>query len=227
MWQGTGREAFFLLLVMTRLMGKTQLSQLKFFDYIVGITIGSTASTLATNTETPVIAGVTSILVWAGLAIAIDFLTLKSIYIRKIIEGEPSVIIKNGKLMEEAMARAYYDLEAMMTQLRNKGIFDLSQVEEAVLETNGQLSVLVKSQHQPVTPEDLKLDTQYKGMPQILVVDGNIARHRLAELKLDENWLWEQLHNLGINDLSEVMVAQLDATGKLYVDKKSDWTGWN
>mgnify|MGYP001954146269 CR=1 FL=1 len=227
MWQGTGREAFFLLLVMTRLMGKTQLSQLKFFDYIVGITIGSTASTLATNTETPVIAGVTSILVWAGLAIAIDFLTLKSIYIRKIIEGEPSVIIKNGKLMEEAMARAHYDLEAMMTQLRNKGIFDLSQVEEAVLETNGQLSVLVKSQHQPVTPEDLKLDTQYKGMPQILVVDGNIARHRLAELKLDENWLWEQLHNLGINDLSEVMVAQLDATGKLYVDKKSDWTGWN
>lgn len=219
--------AFFLLLIMTRLMGKTQLSQLNFFDYAVGITIGSTASTLATNTETPVVAGVTSILVWAGLAIAIDRLTLKSLYASKIIEGEPSVIIKNGKLMEEAMDRANYDMEELMTQLRNRGIFDLSQVEEAVLETNGQLSVLLKSQYRPVTPEDLKLDTQYEGMPQILVVDGNIARHRLAELNLDEEWLWEQLRNLGINDLSEVMVAQLDTTGKLYVDKKSDWEGRN
>ena len=79
----------------------------------------------------------------------------------------------------------------------------------------------------PVTPADLHLDTQYEGMPQILVVDGNIARHRLAELKLDENWLWEHLRNLGIHDLSEVMVAQLDTTGKLYVDKRSDWEGWN
>lgn len=219
--------AFFLLLLMTRLMGKTQLSQLSFFDYIVGITIGSTASTLATNTETPVVAGVTSILVWSGLALAIDRLTLNNLYVSKIMKGEPIVIIKSGKLMEETMARAHYDLEELMTQLRDRGIFDLSQVEEAILETNGKLSVLVKSQYRPVTPADLHLDTQYEGMPQILVVDGNIARHRLAELKLDENWLREQLRNLGIHDLSEVMVAQLDTTGKLYVDKRSDWEGWN
>lgn len=193
----------------------------------MGITIGSTASTLATNTETPVVAGVTSILVWSGLALAIDRLTLNNLYVSKIMKGEPIVIIKSGKLMEETMARAHYDLEELMTQLRDRGIFDLSQVEEAILETNGKLSVLVKSQYRPVTPADLHLDTQYKGMPQILVVDGNIARHRLAELKLDENWLREQLRNLGIHDLSEVMVAQLDTTGKLYVDKRSDWEGWN
>lgn len=215
--------AFFLLLIMTRLMGKTQLSQLNFFDYVVGITIGSTASTLATNMDTPAVAGVTSILVWSGLAIAIDRLTLKNIYIRKIIEGEPSVIIKNGKLMEKAMARANYDLAELMVQLRNKNIFNLSEVEEAVLEPDGQLSVLLKSQYQPVTPQDLNLDTQYKGMPQVLVVNGNIARHRLTELNLSEDWLLEQLRNLGINDLAEVMVAQLDTSGRLYVDKKSDW----
>lgn len=215
--------AFFLLLIMTRLMGKTQLSQLNFFDYVVGITIGSTASTLATNMDTPAVAGVTSILVWSGLAIAIDRLTLKNIYIRKIIEGEPSVIIKSGKLMEKAMARANYDLAELMVQLRNKNIFNLSEVEEAVLEPDGQLSVLLKSQYQPVTPQDLNLDTQYKGMPQVLVVNGNIARHRLTELNLSEDWLLEQLRNLGINDLAEVMVAQLDTSGRLYVDKKSDW----
>src|SRR5690554_3347301 len=215
--------AFFLLFIMTRLMGKTQLSQLNFFDYVVGITIGSTASTLATNMDTPAVAGVTSILVWSGLAIAIDRLTLKNIYIRKIIEGEPSVIIKSGKLMEKAMARANYDLAELMVQLRNKNIFNLSEVEEAVLEPDGQLSVLLKSQYQPVTPQDLNLDTQYKGMPQVLVVNGNIARHRLTELNLSEDWLLEQLRNLGINDLAEVMVAQLDTSGRLYVDKKSDW----
>ena len=118
--------AFFLLLLMTRLMGKTQLSQLNFFDYVVGITIGSTASTLATNTETPVVAGVTSILVWSGLAMAIDRLTLKNLYASKIIEGEPSVIIKNGKLMEEAMAKANIHGE-LMTRCGNRG-FDFSQV---------------------------------------------------------------------------------------------------
>ena len=218
--------AFFLLFVMTRLMGKTQISQLNFFDYIIGITIGSTASTMATDIDTPAVSGATSILVWSGLAIAIDRLTLKNIIIRKITEGEPTVVIKNGKLMEKAMARANYDISELMIELRNKGIFELSQVEEAVLEPNGNLSVLPKSQYQPVTPQDLNIDTKYKGMPQILMVDGNIAHHRLSELNLTEDWLKQQLNNLGINDLSEVMVAQLDTTGKLYVDKKSDWQGW-
>jgi|SRR5690554_808181 len=218
--------AFFLLFVMTRLMGKTQISQLNFFDYIIGITIGSTASTMATDIDTPAVSGATSILVWSGLAIAIDRLTLKNIIIRKITEGEPTVVIKNGKLMEKAMERANYDISELMIELRNKGIFELSQVEEAVLEPNGNLSVLPKSQYQPVTPQDLNIDTKYKGMPQILMVDGNIAHHRLSELNLTEDWLKQQLNNLGINDLSEVMVAQLDTTGKLYVDKKSDWQGW-
>lgn len=218
--------AFFLLLIVTRLMGKTQISQLNFFDYIIGITIGSTASTMATDMNTPALSGATSILVWSGLAIAMDRLTLKNIYMRKIIEGEPTVVIKNGKIMEEAMARANYDVSELLRELRYKGIFELSQVEEAVLETNGDLSVLPKSQHRPVTPQDLNLDTEYKGMPQILVVDGNIAHHRLAELNLTEDWLKQQLNNMGINDLSEVVVAQLDTTGKLYVDRKSDWQGW-
>src|SRR5690554_1124758 len=92
--------AFFLLLLMTRLMGKTQISQLNFFDYIIGITIGSTASTMATEIDTAALAGAISILVWSGLAIVMDRLTLKNIFIRKIIEGEPTVVIKNGKLME-------------------------------------------------------------------------------------------------------------------------------
>src|SRR5690554_1481802 len=186
--------AFFLLFVMTRLMGKTQISQLNFFDYVIGITIGSTASTMATDIDTSAVSSATSILIWSGLAIVIDRLTLKNIFIRKITEGEPSVIIKNGKLMEKAMARANYDISELMVELRNKGIFELSQVEEAVLEPNGNLSVLPKSQYQPVTPQDLNLDTKYKGMPQILVVDGNIAHHRLSELNLTEDWLKQQLN---------------------------------
>ena len=115
---------------MTRLMGKPAFA-VEFLRLYCGITIGSTASTLATNTETPVVAGVTSILVWSGLALAIDRLTLKNLYVNKIMKGEPIVIIKSGKLMEETMARAHYDLEELMTH-RDRGIFDLSQVEEAI-----------------------------------------------------------------------------------------------
>lgn len=219
--------AFCTLLLMARLMGKTQVSQLTFFDYIVGITIGSITASLSIQTERKMTTVVAGVLIWAVLKILVDYISLKSIPARKILEGEPTVVVKNGKIMEDAMARARYDIEELDAQLRNLKVFDLSQVEEAVLEIDGKLSVLQKSQYQPVTPKDLNIPTKYQGMPQVLVVDGRIAQHRLKEVGLTEDWLKQQLEGLGVSDISEIMVAQLNTQGKLYVDKKSDWEGWN
>lgn len=218
--------AFFTLLIMARLMGKTEVSQLTYFDYVVGITIGSIAASMSIDTGLMATTAAVGVLVWAGLKIGTELLTLKSNPARKLLEGEPVVVIKNGKLMEDAMARAFYNVDELMIQLRNLKVFDLSQIEEAVLEPNGRLSFQLKSQFQPVTPKDLGLSTSYKGMSHILVVDGNIAHSRLAEIGLNEEWLFQQLKNLGVNDISEVMVAQLNTQGELYVDKKSDWEGW-
>ncbi|MTI79272.1 MAG: DUF421 domain-containing protein [Firmicutes bacterium] len=218
--------AFLTLLLMARLMGKVQISQLTFFEYIVGITIGSVAASMSIDTNLPTTSAITGIIVWTAMVIITSRLVLNNIPARKIIQGEPTVLVKNGKVMESAMKRVAYNVSELLTQLRNEQIFDLSQVEEAVLETNGKLSILLKSQNQPLTPSDLNIDTKYKGMPEVLVVDGNIAGHRLKELGLTEGWLYQELKNLGINELSEVMVAQLNTQGELYVDKKSDWDGW-
>lgn len=216
--------AFFILLLLARLMGKTQVSQLTFFDYVTGITIGSIAASMSIDTTIQTISGVVGLLVWAGLAILMDMVVLKSVPARKIIQGEPTVIIRNGKLMEDAMARCHYNVDELMTQLRGYKIFDLSKVQEAVLETNGKLSVLTKPEASPLTRKDLNMNTAKIGaQPMILVADGNIAHHRLENLGLNEDWLKEQIRKHGVNDLGEVMVAQLGTEGELYVDARNDW----
>lgn len=216
--------AFFVLLLLARLMGKTQISQLSFFDYIVGITVGSIAAVLSVDTTIQAVSCTVGLLVWAGLAVAMDSLVLKSIPARKLIEGEPTIIIRSGKLMEEAMARAHYSVSELMTQLRQHQVFDLSQVQEAVLETNGKLSVLTKPAESAPTRKDLNINTaSMEGEPVIMVVDGNIAHHRLKEKNLDENWLMVQLKAQGVNRVDDVMVAQLGSSGQLYVDTRADW----
>lgn len=124
------------------------------------------------------------------------------------------------------MKRIPYNYDELLSQLRNNKVFDLSKIEEAVLEPNGKLSILLKSQYQPVTPQDLNISTKYQGMPQTLIVDGHIAQHRLKEIKLTEEWLINELKKFGINDINEVVVAQLNTNGELYIDKRSDWEGW-
>jgi len=216
--------AFFVLLILARLMGKTQISQLTFFDYVVGITIGSIAAITSTNVNSPIIGGLIALTLWAALALASHALVLKSIPARKLLQGEPTVVIRNGKLMEDSMARSQYNVDELMLQLRQQKVFDLSKVQQAVLETNGKLSVLLKADEAAPTRKDLQIDTSSMGgQPVVLVVGGNIAYHRLKEMKLDENWLMEQLKAQGINRVDEVVVAQLGTSGELYVDTKSDW----
>lgn len=216
--------AFFVLLLLARLMGKTQISQLSFFDYIVGITVGSIAAVMSVDTTIQAVNCAVALLVWAGLAVAMDSLVLKSLPARKLIEGEPTVVIRNGKLMEEAMARSHYSVSELMTQLRQHQVFDLARVQEAILETDGKLSVLTKPEESSPTRKDLNIGTaSMGGEPVILVVDGNIAHHRLKERKLDENWLMEHLKARGVSRVDDVMVAQLGTTGELYVDTRADW----
>lgn len=216
--------AFIILLFMARIMGKTQVSQLTFFDYVTGITIGSIAASMSVDTTIQTVSAGAGILVWAGLAIAIDFWVLKSIPARKFIQGEPTVVIRNGKLMEDAMGRIHYNIDELMAQLRSNKVFDLSAVQEAVLETNGKLSVLTKPEESSPTRKDLNVSIATMGRhPLILMVDGNIAHHRLNSLGLNEDWLKEELTKQGIENLNNVMVAQLGTSGELYVDARKDW----
>lgn len=149
--------AFIVLLVLTRLVGRRQFSQLTFFDFVSGTAIGGMGAIMATNMNVNVWAVFAAFLTFMVLLILNGYVALESRPLRKLLHGEPVMVIHNGKILEGNMAIMRYSMDDLMTNLREKGFFDVGQVEYAVLETDGQLSVLAKSQNRPVTPEDLNM----------------------------------------------------------------------
>lgn len=214
--------AFTSMVVFTRLMGKKAISQLTFFHYIVGITIGSIAATLSTDLSLKPFPQWVGLGAWVVLAIVFEFTVLKSRWWAKMLEGESTILIHNGKIMEQNMAANHYQLAELMEQLRGRGVFNPADVEFAILETDGNLTVLKKSQCQPVTPADLHIATTFKGISTELVQEGQIIDQNLKQLNLDEQWLLDELRKKGIADLKQVVYASLDTEGNLYVDKYKD-----
>ncbi len=217
-----GIIAFTSLLIFARVLGKQQISQLTFFEYVLGITIGSMAASLTTDLRAPAWPHWVGLLTWVLAALAVQWVTLKWRYAAKYIDGEPTVVIMNGQVMEKALRTLRYRLSDLLELLRTKGVFDLSEVEFAVLEANGSLSVLRKSQHQPVTPKDLNLPTTYKGVSTELIYDGVVVDQNLEQVNLDRAWLEAELRKQGIESPEEVFAATLETSGKLYVDRYRD-----
>lgn len=214
--------SFFVLLILIRLMGKQQVSQLTFFDYVVGITIGSIASTLSVQINQNTTATLVGLLVWTALPIMLAFLSLKNVWIRKVVEGEATVVVENGKILEQNLAKLRLSTDDLIAQLRTKNVFNLADVEFALFENNGKLSVELKSQKQPLTPGDLQIPTRYAGLPTTLIADGKMLKDALKSLNLTQAWLRHQLEKQQIKDIAQVSLAQLDTTGNLYVDLKGD-----
>lgn len=214
--------AYYFLVIMTRLLGKKVISQLNFFDFIVGITIGSIAAAASTDPDLPLIWPLTAVAVWVASAIFNNYLSLKSITFRKLTEGEATMVVYQGKLLERNMAKIRYNADDLMAQLRNQGVFSLDQVEYALLETDGHLSVLQKAEDQPLTPRDLGMEMPRQQMPVVVISEGKIIPHRLREIKITKAWLEEMLRREGVDDLTQVVLAQVSTDGKLYVDLVDD-----
>lgn len=212
---------FFLLILLTRLIGKKFLAQMTFFDFVTGIIIGTIGGAYVT-TEVEGIYVLLSPIILTILVILTGFFTLKSVPARKLIEGEPLVMIQNGKIFEENLRKIRYNLDDLMMQLREKGVFDLDEVEFAILETHGQLSILKKSQNLPVTPKDLNISTKYKGASSEIIRDGRIVEQNLKQNNLTHEWLYNELASRNIKNIREVFLASLSTDGNLYVDLRKD-----
>ncbi|MGI9861405.1 DUF421 domain-containing protein [Moorella naiadis] len=215
--------AFFAILIYTRILGKQQIGQLTFFEYINGITFGSIAAVLATDTAPNQtwmhFLGLTLFAFFTWLA---GYAALVSRPARKLISGEPTVVVHNGKILEENMKKMRYNFDELAMQLRQKNVFDIADVEYAIMEPDGDLSVLLKSQKRPLTPADLQLPTEYEGVATELIEDGEILFQNLEQNHLDEKWLIQQLQAQGIQDISQVDYAVLRSNGSLYVNCKED-----
>lgn len=217
--------SFIVLLLLTRLMGKRQVSQLTFFDYIVGITIGSIAAEMSFDQNVRIINGITSLLIWGLIPFILAIISLKSRIFQQLIDGKPTIIIKNGEILEKSMKKVFLSIDELMLLLREKNIFKISDVEIAILETNGQLSVLKKTSQQPVTPQMLKMVLKQEKAPTLLIVDGQILYKNLATLGYTEEWLMKEIRKQGATNTDEVFLAQVSSDGELFVDLYEDHNG--
>lgn len=217
-----GFFAFAFLLLFSRLVGKKQINQFSFFDYIVGITVGSIAATMTTELDSPPYIHLLGMFVWFLFSWILGVITIKNRVASKLFLGEPTIIIHNGKILERNMAKMNYHMDELMQQLRIRGVFDPKDVEFAVLETNGYLSVKKKSQKRTLTPQDLKIPTKYEGMSIELIYDGQILHQNLEMIGLNQKWLMAELRKQKINSLDQVSLCTIDSEGKLYVDLRKD-----
>jgi uncharacterized membrane protein YcaP (DUF421 family) len=217
---------YFIVLIVIRLMGKREVGQLSPFDFVVAIIIAELAAIPMQSTGVPLWHGIVPLVTLGLLEVLISLVTFNSPVLRKILNGEPQIIIENGKLCKDEMRKARYSLDDLLSQLRDKGIANISDVEFAMLETCGKLSVIPKSQKRPVTPGDLQIPTDYEGLPTVIVMDGAIQSRNLKRISLDEEWAAERLQEAGINP-SKVFFATLGTDGRLNIVKDEDDIGNN
>lgn len=214
--------AYIALFALTRIMGKREISQMSFFDYTVGISIGSITANLALDRTQSFLSILPALIVFCVFEILLSYISLKSVTFRRIVDGSSTILVKNGKVMERALFKTRMNMDDLMIKLREKNAFKLADVEFALLEPDGQVSVLLKSSKQPVTPSDMNIQTQYMGLPDMVIEEGRIIGDRLREKELTQSWLMAKLAEQGVYDLSKVMYAQVDTSGNLYVDFYDD-----
>ncbi len=213
---------FFSLLIFTRIIGKEQISQLTFFDYVLGITIGSIAASLTTDLSSRAWPHWVGLITWAALGYLMEIVTLKWRYVAKVLEGEPVIVIMNGKIMEKALKKAKYRISDILELMRNQGVFDPNEVDFAIIESNGQLSILKKAEHLPLTPKDMNIPVKNSGISTELIYDGILIEENLRQLNKDKAWLMSELKAHGINNVSEVFLVTLNPEGSIYIDKYDD-----
>lgn len=213
------------VLFFLRILGKRQVSTLQPYELVTIILLADVAAIPMATTGTPLVNGLVGLFALLVASYTVSFITMKSTRLRAAISGRPTVIIANGRIIEDAMKELRYTINDLLEQLRVMGWPNVQDVEFGVLETNGQLSVVPKSQKRPVNPEDLGLETEYEGLPTPLIVDGEVDLQNLGRLGLDREWLRSQLARRGLSRPEQVLYAALDTQGNLFCQAKTDGNG--
>lgn len=213
---GTSAASVAALFFLTKLLGYRQISQMTLFDYIIGITLGSIAAEMATDLET-LLQPLTAMVVYTLTAWLIAVGTNKSMKARRFLVGKSLILFDKGILYNENLRLAKIDIQEFLIQCRNSGYFDLNNIQTAVLEPNGKVSILPKTDSRPVTPQDMKLTPSQETLTANVVVDGQILADNLRQCGKDEEWLQKQLSAKGISSAKDVFLATCDSQGKCTV----------
>lgn len=213
---------YLLIIAGVRLMGKRQVGELEPSELVLSLIIADLASVPMQDYGIPLLTGVVPILALLSLTMILSVLTMKSVKFRALLCGRPSVVVQNGKLVQGEMNKTRLTVDELLEELRIKGYTDLSQIKYAILETNGQLSVLPYANQKPPTARDLKVSVEEGGLPRVVVSDGRLLEQNLKALGHDRPWLDAQLAQRGCKDLSQVFLLLVDEADAVYFAKKDE-----
>lgn len=213
--------AVVVLFFMTKLLGKRQVSELSLFEYITGITIGSLAAYISLDLEATWYLGLISVSVWVAATFGIEFLQLKNKAMRDFVDGKSTVLIKDGKIMEDNLKKERITTDELMEQLRKKNAFKVADVEFALIEPSGDINILLTRENQPLTPKHLGIKVAPEQEPQAVIMDGEIIDEPLSTIGLNREWLNTELEKMGVA-IENVFLGQVDTYGQLYVDLFDD-----
>lgn len=197
------------LWIIARIMGARQISQLTFYDYVMGITIGSIAGTLCIEPELPILFSLIAISVFAAFVIVVEFICLKSVWARRIFTGQSKILIENGLIIEKNLKLIRYDINDLLRELRTQGYFNIADVQHALLEANGKLSILPKMAKKPITVQDMSLNFDEQSLVANVIIDGKIMEENLKHKGKDKNWITNEITNQNA-ELSNVLLGTLD-----------------
>lgn len=213
--------AVVVLFFLTKLLGKRQVSQLSFFEYITGITLGSLVAYISLDTDKTWHLGMIALAVWVAFSLGIEFLQLKSKKARDFIDFKSTVLIKDGKILEDNMKKERLTTDELLEELRKKDVFKVADVEFAIMESDGAINVLLTRENQPLTPKHLGVKVAPEQETQAVIMDGKILDEPLDTLNLSRGWLHGELEKQGVT-VNNVFLGQVDSYGELTVDLYTD-----
>lgn len=211
------------LFLITKMLGKKQVSQLSLFDYVIGISIGNFAAEITINFDSSLIYGIVSVLIFGTFAYTISILTMKSIKIRRFFIGVPTVLIDKGQILEKGLKKVKFDINDLLEECRGNGYFDLNEIDYAIMEVNGKVSIMPKQPYKPITLKDMNLKESNQSLCANVIIDSNIMENNLKNMNKNIEWLEQQLKIKGYESLDNILLATLDKNEKFTVyEKNSD-----
>ena len=212
--------SLFTLFLVTKLLGKKQVSQLSLFDYVIGISIGNFAAEMTINVDSQYMNGTVAVLVFGLVAYSVSLVTMKSIHLRRFFMGRPTLLIQDGKLLIKGLKKVKFDVNDMLEECRGNGYFDISQIAYAVMEANGKISILPKSEYQQPTLKDLNIKGQRAGLCANVIIDGKLMQDAMNNMHVDKQWIMHELEVQG-KKIENVLLATLDNNQKMLVYEKN------
>lgn len=219
--------SFSILWLGIRFLGKKQFGELTVYNVATASAVGEMASDFATQFEQLPLTLILAMLGYFILAYGMGWLSMKSRRMQKALEGSPTLVIVHGKILDQNLRRLGITVELLLEKLREKNAFRVQEIEYAIMEADGKMSVMFMPSYEPLTASALNVRTPYKGLLIDIVADGQIIMENLRKLRLSKDWLLAELEKKHILHVTDVFLAQIDETGNVYIDLKADWENSN